>query len=165
MADFETFWQTYPSDLCNRKGSRKQAEQVWSKIDKSEYNQIIINMRELMRVDRKVKKTGASKSDWIWPMVTTWLRGERWADIEDIKQSDDMPVDKRLCECGEPVAVKDKCDSCFYGERDKQHDKELYAHLISIGYKKEEGETQAEYNKKCREYHKTSHLDSLYVSR
>ena len=61
MTDFTTFWETYPTDLCNRKGSRKQAEDVWNKINPSEYGQIVINLRELMRVSRKVKKIEAPR--------------------------------------------------------------------------------------------------------
>ena len=28
MTDFITFWETYPADLCNRKGSRQDAEKI-----------------------------------------------------------------------------------------------------------------------------------------
>ena len=111
MSYFDTFWQTYPKDLCNRAGSKQEANKVWDKITEDK-EQIIVNMRELMRVDRKVKKTSTSKSDWIWPMAVTWLRQARWQDIESIKQSHDMPVDKKMCSCGQPAEITSKCWVC-----------------------------------------------------
>jgi len=112
MTDFNTFWQTYPSDLCNRPGSKQEAQKKWDKIDKSLHEQIITNMRELMRVDRKVKKSGAGRPEWVWPMATTWLNQARWQDIESIKQSHDMPVDKTMCSCGQPAEITSKCWAC-----------------------------------------------------
>ena len=113
MAEFHIFWDTYPGDLCNRKGSRQEAEKKWDKIDDETQAQVIINMRELMRVDRKVKKTGAGRAEWVWPMATTWLNQARWQDIQDIKQSADMPVDNRKCDCGNDADHLDKCWDCF----------------------------------------------------
>jgi hypothetical protein len=117
MTEFTLFWETYPGDLCNRKGSRQESEKKWDKIDSSTQAQIIVNMRELMRVDRKVKKTGAGRAEWVWPMATTWLNQARWEDIQDIKQTADMPIDKRLCDCGNAVGHKNQCWECH--DKDK----------------------------------------------
>lgn len=116
MTDFNTFWLTFPGDLCNRKGSKQEAEKKWNKIDKNLHEQIIVNMRELMRVDRKVKKTGAGRPEWVWPMAQTWLHQARWQDIDSIKQSHDMPIDKRKCSCGNDAAHLTQCWLCYEKE-------------------------------------------------
>ena len=87
--NFEVFWQSYPADLCNRKGSKAKAKKIYEKFDVELQKQIITNMREMMRVDRAVKKAGEFVPKW--GMVTSWLGGERWEDIHDIRQSADMP--------------------------------------------------------------------------
>ena len=69
MTEFPIFWQTYPADLCNRKGSRKKASEIWAKIEESIQDQALKNMREMMRVDRKLRKAGEYVIKW--PMVTT----------------------------------------------------------------------------------------------
>ena len=107
---FEQFWKTYPIDLCSRRGSKPKAKKIFDSIDEEMKKQIIVNMRELMRVDRAVKKAGDFVSRW--PMVTTWLNGERWEDICDIKQSHQMPVDRRKCSCGADTEIVDKCWAC-----------------------------------------------------
>ena len=112
MTDFSTFWETYPKDLCNRAGSKQEAQKVWDKITEDK-EQIIVNIRELMRVDRKVKKTSTNKSDWIWPMAVTWLRQARWQDIESIKQTADMPLDVKTCSCSKPVQIVNQCWDCY----------------------------------------------------
>ena len=152
MTDFNTFWLTYPSDLC-KKGSKKNAEIVWNRINPSEYSQILINLRELTRASRQVKKMGGQRSDWIFPHVVTWLRGERWHDIEDIKQSDEL-VDTRKCACGKNAEIVNECWSCHdertgKGQRRKV---EQYAQLCSIGLRKSEEETNHDYYQRCRSH-------------
>jgi hypothetical protein len=49
-------------------------------------------------------------------MASTWLNQARWEDIHDIKQSQDMPVDKTMCSCGKLADIKHKCWNCY--ERD-----------------------------------------------
>jgi len=154
MADFNTFWETYPADLCNRKGSKTMAEKSWNKIDSTLYEQIIINMREMMRADRKVKKTGAGKPEWIWPMAVTWLNQSRWDCMEDIKQSADIHADVRECSCGKPAQIVNECGDCF-DERTgykKARDKRLLANLAAIGLARIEGETRPEWNARCKAY-------------
>lgn len=111
--DFDTLWQTYPRDLCNRKGSRKEAEKLWDKLDEKTQDQVIVNMREIMRVDRKLKKAGEFVSRW--PMVTTWLRQERFvSDMEDIRMSDEIPKGpKQTCSCGQLAVITRFCESCY----------------------------------------------------
>jgi hypothetical protein len=146
---FDVFWQTYPADLCNRKGSRQEAEKKWNKIDAEIQSQIIINMRELMRVDRKVKKTGAGRAEWVWPMAQTWLNQARWNDILDIKQSADMPTDSRKCDCGQPVQIINKCWTC-YGEDhpiDKWGLKDVF-----ISNNLLHSETKQERSERCKDF-------------
>jgi hypothetical protein len=113
--EFSTFWETYPVDLCNRRGSKKKAELIYDKLDDDVKKRAIVNMRELMRVDRALKKAGEFVPKW--PMVTTWLNGERWEDIADIRQSADMPKgDTRTCStdgCNGPVEWKTICWRCY----------------------------------------------------
>ena len=162
MTDFTVFWSTYPADLCNRKGSRKKAEIIWDKLTTEIQDQILVNMRELMRVDRKCRKAGEFVPRW--PMVTTWLNGERWEDITDIKQSHEMPAtEKTKCNCGAFAEVRGgECFNCFYKRTGlkKENDSFLNGHLIKIGFGRREGETRAEWNKRCRE-HATSGLGRL----
>jgi hypothetical protein len=154
MADFNVFWITYPADLCNRKGSRQDAEKKWDKIDATTQEQIIINMRELMRVDRKVKKSGAGKPEWVWPMATTWLNQARWQDIENIKQSADMPEHKSKCSCGDPAQITNKCWACYESTspQHKAHMNFMYSQLVKRGLGKNAGESKEDWIKRCREY-------------
>jgi hypothetical protein len=145
---FEVFWQTYPADLCNRKGSRQEAEKKWNKIDAEIQSQIIINMRELMRVDRKVKKSGAGRAEWVWPMATTWLNQARWNDIQDIKQSADMPTDSRKCECGNNADHKSQCWDCY--SKDRPDNNGLKDIFIKNGLLHEE--SKAERTKRCKDF-------------
>jgi len=147
--DFGLFWSTYPSDLCNRKGSRKVAEQKWDKLDAEVQQQILVNLRELMRVDRKLKKMGEFVAKW--PMVSTWLNQERWQDIVDIRQSEDMPVECSKCACGQPTNIGRLCWTCY--EKLNPTDFTLQkAALRNAGLTKREGETRQEWNLRCKEY-------------
>jgi hypothetical protein len=148
-SQFEVFWQTYPADLCNRKGSRQEAEKKWNKIDAETQGQIIINMRELMRVDRKVKKSGAGRAEWVWPMATTWLNQARWEDIADIKQSADMPTDSRKCDCGADAEITDKCWRC-YGQNNPIDNWGLKDIFIKNGLLHEE--SKAERAERCKDF-------------
>jgi len=151
MTDFETFWQTYPNDLCNRKGSRKESEKLWGKIDSNEYDKILICMRELIRSDRKVRKLGEFVPRW--PMVATFLRQERWRDIEDIKQSQDIERLSPTCKCGQPIdfGPAKLCWGCY----DKKNPADFTANreaLRKIGLTLKDGETRQDYNARCRQY-------------
>jgi hypothetical protein len=152
MTDFNTFWGTYPKDLCNRPGSKQEAEKSWNKIGAEIQDQIIVNMRELMRVDRKVRKSGAGKPEWVWPMATTWLNQARWQDIESIKQTADMPEDGRKCDCGGLATHKNKCWTC-YDENNPANAKrmsELKDVFIKNGLLHEE--TKEERTERCKTF-------------
>jgi hypothetical protein len=150
--EFSLFWETYPKDLCNRPGSRQEAEKSWNKIGSDIQAQIIVNMRELMRVDRKVRKTGAGRPEWVWPMATTWLNQARWQDIESIKQTADMPTDARECDCGNIAAHKGKCWAC-YDENNPANDLRM-ANLKDIFIKNGllHEETRAERTERCKDF-------------
>ena len=153
MTDFNLFWESYPVQLCNRKGSKKKALEIWEKIPESEYGKILTNMRELARADMKCKQMGGKRSDWIWPMVTTWLNGERWADITDLKQSADLEKLSQSCKCGKPVdfGPTKQCWGCY----EKDHKPNLSANreaLRKIGFTMQDGESRADYNARCRAY-------------
>jgi hypothetical protein len=152
MAEFNIFWDTYPKDLCNRKGSRKKAEDQWNKLSTEVQDQIVVNLRELIRADRAVKKGGEFVARW--PMVTTWLNGELWEDIHDIRQSDSLPVDKRKCSCGEDAAVKNQCYACYEGgsESHKARMQMLYNELLRIGMGIKDGETKQQWHARCRDF-------------
>ena len=148
---FEVFWQTFPADLCNRKGSKKKARIQWDKLTPDIHAQIIINMRELIRVERRLKKSNEFVPKW--PMVTTWLNGERWADIEDIRQSESMPAQvARKCTCGSDAAINGKCWPCHDSNdpKRKAHMKYLYSHLISIGLGKNPDESKEDWIARCK---------------
>ena len=146
MTEFSVFWETFPADLCNRKGSRQDAEKKWNKIDATTQDQIIINMRELMRVDSKVKKSGAGRPEWVWPMATTWLNQARWEDIESIKQSADTPENRQKCGCGEPAQITNKCWDCYKSE-EKYDLKEIFIKNELL-----HNESKAERTERCKEF-------------
>ena len=130
---FELFWQTYPLDLCTRRGSKAKAKVIFDKLDDEMKNKITIQLRELMRADRAMKKTGQFVSRW--PMVTTWLNGERWNDIDDLEPNKHREYAKKKCTCGADVEIADKCWGC-YGEKDKatkEHMQYLYDNLCEMG--------------------------------
>jgi len=148
MTNFTIFWETYPKDLCNRAGSKQEAQKKWDKIDKSLHEQIVVNMRELMRVDRKVKKSGANRPEWVWPMATTWLNQARWEDIESIKQSHEMPTDVRKCSCGHPAEITDKCWNCY--DKNQMDKWGLKDEFIKNGLLHRE--SKAERTERCKEF-------------
>ena len=144
MTDFNTFWQTYPSDLCNRKGSRKVAEEKWDKIDSETQEQILVNMRELMRTDRKCKKLNEFVPKW--PMVSTWLNQARWEDIHEIRQSAYMPIDKTMCACGEPAEIVNKFWDCYgYTNKWNLKDEFIKNNLLHT-------ESKAERTVRCKDF-------------
>ena len=114
---FELFWQTYPLDLCTRRGSKAKAKVIFDKLQEDMQKQIVINLRELMRADRALKKAGQFVSRW--PMVTTWLNGERWNDIDDLKPSESRPTAAKTCQyCDKPADWK---NSLCWGHYEQIH--------------------------------------------
>ena len=143
---FDIFWQTYPNDLCNRKGSRKVAEEKYNKIDSETQAQILVNMRELMRTDRQCKKMNEFVPKW--PMVSTWLNQARWEDIHDIRQSQDMPIDKTMCSCGEQAEITSKCWVCY--DKDQPDKWGLKDEFIKNNLLHQE--SKEERTKRCKDY-------------
>ena len=150
---FDQFWSAYPADLCNRKGSRQEARKKWDKIPVETQSQILINMREMMRVDRKVKKSGANMAQWVWPMVTTWLNQARWEDIYDIKQSADLPIDVSKCDCGNNANIKGQCWDCYdKAKKEKGYNGEYDLRSIFIKNGLLHDESKKERTKRCKEF-------------
>lgn len=154
---FDLIWETYPTDLCVRKGSKKEAKKSYDKIinglddEKAEEmgNKIITGIREWIRHDRGEKKRGEFVPRW--PMVTTFLNQERWS-LEDIPQSDSkQPTYERKCECGEPTEILNQCWSC----REQKHPPDYSlqkTRLRDIGLTIQQGESRQDYNRRCKDY-------------
>ena len=133
MTDFNTFWQTYPSDLTqNKKGPKSVAQKSWDKIPADKHEHIITCLRELIRYGRQEIKTH-QKTDR-WPFASTWLNQCRWETIEDITPSKlREEYAGKSCACGKPTEILDKCGDCY--DKTSQH----YAkqkELLREGWKK-----------------------------
>ena len=87
---FQEFWETYPLDLCTRRGSKAKAKAAYDKIDSAMYSKILTNLRELIRSDRDLKRRGEFVARY--PHVVTWLNGERWEDIQDVQEYTTRPT-------------------------------------------------------------------------
>ena len=154
MTDFNTFWQTYPSDLTqNKKGPKSVAQKSWDKIPADKHEHIITCLRELIRYGRQEIKTH-QKTDR-WPFASTWLNQCRWETIEDITPSKlKEEYAGKSCACGKPVDIKSKCWDCYYLTNDEyqKNRKDLYGNLCKIGMGKKPDESKKDYAIRCREY-------------
>jgi len=156
---FEQFWQTFPADLCHRKkGSQKKAWIIIEKLapDKAMREKILGNLRELIRFYRAEEKA-KGKTDR-WPMVTTWLNGECFNNLDDIGYQALKEETTRQCKCGNPTETGRECGACYESRtgQNERHDKFLYAQLCKIGLGKKPGEPQKEYVQRCKDYVKSS---------
>ena len=149
---FELFWQTYPLDLCTRRGSKAKAKVIFDKLQEDMQKQVTINLRELMRADRALKKAGQFVARW--PMDTTWLNGERWHDIDDLKPSEARAVGAKTCQfCDQPTGWKNLCWD-HYDEFNPNQAiigaDELKQRFIDNGLFHDE--TKAERTERCRQF-------------
>ena len=163
---FHIFWSTFPSDLCHKKkGSKSNALKIIKRINPDEDLQasIMIKLRELIRHCRAEVKT-VGKTDR-WPMVTTWLNGEMWNNIEDLESSVDMRAraESRKCNCGQPVEIGKLCRSCYtrLTPDSSGWDKLLLAELNNLGLAQAEGESRPDWNRRCREYHVANNVSGV----
>lgn len=75
--DFDTFWEAWP-----KKVGKKDAEKAWKKTAKTRPTiDRLIGMIEMHKASDQWKRG-------IIPNPATWLNGERWSDIMDVKVSD-----------------------------------------------------------------------------
>jgi hypothetical protein len=156
--NFEIFWQTYPLDLCTRRGSKKKAQQIWDKLSPDMYSKIITNLRELIRSDRDLKK----RNEFVarWPHVVTWLNQERWQDIQDVQDYTTRPkIKSRGCKrdgCkGDMEHASGYCWKHFdefvsLDYRDKMQ--ALANENARIGMQIGAGETKESWHARCRKF-------------
>ena len=152
---FDTFWQTYPADLCHKKkGSKANALKIIEKLSLTSdmRNTILGNLRELIRFYRLERKADG-KTDR-WPMVTTWLNGECWNNVEDIGSYSDAndKIASRKCKCGADTEHVNQCWDCYNKEHPNPYDSILKEQLKTIGLWKEAGETVPDWRDRCRAY-------------
>lgn len=83
-AQFDEFWKAYPN-----KKDKKRAEQKFSKINfkKHSFEKIMSSLDALKKSEDWLKENGK-----YIPMASTWINGERWNDIEDNQQPQNIEV-------------------------------------------------------------------------
>ena len=88
---FNSFWLTYPSDLCSkRRGGKQNALKAFKKInpDQKEFYRMMENMKAQVRADRKTPDA------YRWPFVSSYLNQGRYDDaiesMSDIKERVDL---------------------------------------------------------------------------
>jgi len=110
-----TFWPTYPRDLCNRIGSKSKAfTSAVAHVKSNEMADIVIRgLREQMLYYRKLKKKGEHDSAWKMGMCVTWLNGEHWADEIPSHYELERKFESKKCLCGEDAQIVDKCLACY----------------------------------------------------
>jgi hypothetical protein len=86
-------------------------------------------------------------------MVTTWLNGECWNNIEDIGSYSDAndKINSRKCKCGEDTEIKDSCFSCHFKESDREYDREINKINVQNGIGILPNEAKSDYYQRCRE--------------
>jgi hypothetical protein len=112
----QTFWPTYPRDLCNDKpGSKSKAlTSAKSKIkSEDKANQVISGLRDQMRFYRKLRNARKHESEWRMGMVSTWLNGERWTDEIGSHTHLADSLRKTKCKCGADTQIKTLCIDCY----------------------------------------------------
>lgn len=152
---FDTFWQTYPSDLCHKKkGSKENAFKIIEKLnpDTDLQNKIIGNLRELIRFYRLDRKANGTTDRW--PLVTSWLNGKMWNNVEDIGSYSDAndKIASRKCACGADTEHVNQCWSCYGETHPNPYEDILKEQLKSVGLWKEAGETVQDWRERCRAY-------------
>ena len=93
MDNFETFWTSYPSDLCKKKrGSKQVARKSFDKInpDEAEFKRIMANMRAQIKADRM------DKDAYRWPFVSSYLNQARYDDFIEPTQRE-IRKDEKIC--------------------------------------------------------------------
>lgn len=122
MTDFDVnewfenvFWPTYPSDLCNRKGSKTKAlTSIRAKVKtQANADTVIAGLREQMRYYRKLKKAGEHQSKWILGMCVTWINGEHWSDEIGSHYEHNKNLEQKKCACGAEVSINSLCMECY----------------------------------------------------
>ena len=95
MTDFNEFWLSYPKDLChNKKGSKFNAQKAWKKLKPEEQEQVVFDMKALIRYDRQ------DKDAYRWPMCSTFLNQRYWQ--REIESTAELRERQKfdLCQCG-----------------------------------------------------------------
>jgi len=73
-ADFEQFWEAYPSKI-----SKGQAERTWNKLKKKHKLPELSILQDAIAVAKASKKWHKDKGDYI-PNPSTWLNAKGWLD-------------------------------------------------------------------------------------
>ncbi len=157
---FDTFWATYPKDLSHgKKGIKTAALKAIQKLkpDDKEMNRIMAVMRELMRHDRSAEKMGLKPDRR--PHASTFINSGYLSRIEDIESSSDMQDRQvKTCSCKRPAVIKNLCEFC-YDEKISDSMVPAFkskasrqANMEAKGLWRRDGESAAEWCRRCREY-------------
>ena len=149
---FDENWFLYPSDLShNKKGAKppalKAAEKIYKTSGIAELNRITENIKALIRHDKKELKAGGRPDRW--PHFSTFLN-QGYYDRE-IPSYSEKTIEKRLCNCGGPSVIGDKCVKCYEGDK-PQWKIEMYERLKKMGLQKLPDESKHDYAMRCRDY-------------
>jgi hypothetical protein len=86
---FNTFWTSYPADLCNgKRGGKVPGLKAFKKVATSEdeFNRILANMKAQIKADR------SEKDPYRWPFVSSYLNQCRFDDyimpVNDIERQE-----------------------------------------------------------------------------
>ena len=90
---FNTFWTSYPADLCNgKRGGKVPGFKAFKKVATSEdeFNRILANMKAQIKADR------SEKDPYRWPFVSSYLNRCRFDDYI-MPQSENKSPELKTC--------------------------------------------------------------------
>jgi len=161
ISNFEKFWQTYP----NRKG-KKAAEKAFMKASKGEDEGAFTEMIcSAVDAQKRYRRDAESSGEFIpnWKMPATWINSGCWDD--EIKSHSELKekLNLSVCTtegCDKPVHGS-KYTKCSNHTQDSRTDfnAEKREYLRSHGVTMKQGESMADYAKKCREHLKLTNPD------
>ena len=76
MDGFDTFWDCYP-----RKVAKAEARKAWKQTEalRPDLDTVLHAIKAACRTEQWMKNNGS-----FIPHASTWLRGERWADVHEV---------------------------------------------------------------------------------